>query len=354
MAMVSEMALSPTRGGFMSPKGKPVALSPLLTPASQASTAPNTPMFEALTDPFCSKALSTRFCRALSGSSTGIPEHDGQDFFLGRDDDSPTWSHTMYHAFGSTTDVNQPEIESELGQWAQSMVHAEEAPEARLYPLRSDLGLWAQAFVGTAEWDYEPVRNNSMQDCLAFTMDGKVVNLDGGAAGFPTFRRPALTADGRAIHLEGNAAAFFAHDRSLAEGNLAKAMKKEEVWRSRAMHVAHAACEAEALIEQEKISAIDATGVLHGLLLSTEPGTAIRLKRFHMKKRSRKSSNKADTFVISAGPKGSVCAVLEAGYTPESRHRIQNKRRSFFDRTQLEDESSRLAMVVDIHGIVFL
>jgi len=217
---------------------------------------------------------------------------------------------------------------------------------------------WAQAIISADELPCEPPRYQQMIDGLAFTADGKVVNLEGGAAALSTLSRPALTADGRVVDLECDGAAFFVHDRSLSEGSLAKVTMKKEARRFRAMRLAHAACEAKARIEDEKVCAIDSAGILHGLLPSSlpkEPGSSTRLKCFHQKKKSRKPSGPVDrSVVLCVGPDCRVCAVVEPGVTPESRLRIQRKRRSGNDRLELQSESSRLSMAADVHGTVFL
>jgi len=362
--------------GFLSPQGKPVALSPMLTLAgSQATTGPNTPMFSMLPDPINAKSLSKRFSRTVSGASTQIPDHDlEQGFFLDHDDSSPKLGHA-WHECGFVADTQQLEtLQSELGLWAQCMVHAEEffAKEwrrkhgslpstdasSRLDPLQSELGLWAQAIISAGEWEYELAKAQQMQDGLAFTMDGKVVDLDGGAAVFSTLSCPALTLDGRTVDLEGGGAAFLLHDRSRAQGNQAKATLKENGRMFRAISFSHAACEAEALIEDEKVCAIDTSGVLHGLLLSSmsaEPSVSTRLKLFHKRKKSRKPSSWAgSSVVLCVQHDGKVVIALRLGHTPESLDRIRCKRSSLLARPQWESESSRLAMAVDAHGAIFL
>jgi len=389
---------------LISPKGKPVALSPLSTPLSGISKAPMTPMLSLLPEPFFDampKFSRTRsgdstpdakFVRTVSGASTQVPDESEYNVIeeFGWDHVAQSTSAAEVKCTGTTS---APSLQSDLGQWAQAVIRAEEWLEyewirkqepSRLREflvhnteLRADtVGL---AFRKSKDpWD----RDHSLPGPRWGTTvagfdegDGWVkvgrhfLPLELGGANVlvqkiePLWDGPALTPDGQVVDLEHGAAIFFSHDRSLAGSWLWKAQLKEEAGMIAAARLAHKACEAEALIEADEVCSIDEAGKLRGVMPPAAEGQrslGLRLKMLHRKRQARKragsrqSGSEADP-CLCAGLDGKVCLLL-AVESAEHRERLRIKRAKLMRPLVVleEDWDQSPTLVVDVEGVVHM
>eukprot|EP00406_Dinophysis_acuminata_P070795 CAMPEP_0179270860 /NCGR_PEP_ID=MMETSP0797-20121207/31680_1 /TAXON_ID=47934 /ORGANISM="Dinophysis acuminata, Strain DAEP01" /LENGTH=452 /DNA_ID=CAMNT_0020979199 /DNA_START=56 /DNA_END=1414 /DNA_ORIENTATION=- len=145
--------------------------------------------------------------------------------------------------------------------------------------LQSELGRWAQKVVRAEQW--LELQNKRR------ARDGSLAAVEADSDG------PALAPGGLAVDLASGSALFFSHDKALASSQLDKERAKEELKLARAVKLAHAACEAEARIEAGEVCSIDEAGVLRGdMSAPAKPrAVAMRLKEIHLRRqRQRKGS----------------------------------------------------------------
>lgn len=164
---------------------------------------------------------------------------------------------------------------------------------------------------------------------------------------------PALTIDGRAVELDGGFAIHFSYDRSMADSEQNKKCLKDGVRLMRAVRRAHAACTAEAQIEDGEVCAIDADGVLQGFLPSpaqAPPDVAARLKKFRAKAMLRRSADRDGTLAC-VGPDGRAFMCVKVPTTRERRHQLERKRAG---RVFQGDASVGETLVLSADGVVHL
>lgn len=103
---------------------------------------------------------------------------------------------------------------------------------------------------------------------------------------------PALTLDGRVLELDGGVAAYFSHDKESSPSHAAKSVAIDAFHMQQALHVAHEACDAEARITSKEVCSVDEKGIVHGTPESPEDKkeTARKMKLFHEKKSVRNRS----------------------------------------------------------------
>jgi len=381
---------------FTCPKGKPVALSPLATPLSQATTAPSTPLLSLLPDPFndtCgafSRTLSSgsncvKYTRTYSGDSTYVPEEEyddnndlsSEEFALDPVPSMPTISekeHVPVLAIGL------PAMQSELGRWAKAVVSVEEWLEQELSQKR----LEAEFLVDCSHFEtvthglaFRRSKNPWDRDCsVAGPLWGTVISgedhgdgwlkvgelyLPMNLAGIPVLSRldgPALTRDGRAVDLETGAALYFSSNMSTeAADDLKDAFRLHA-----AARLAHAACEAEWRLEAGEVAAIDSAGMLHGSLVAPTVGDAAdkvrRLKHIHRGRQARRRMGLLgcvnQNSILCAGADGKVFLYLSVEQTAERRERLQRKRSSLSRPQAIFEDATSAAKPwpVDSRGVV--
>jgi hypothetical protein len=102
---------------------------------------------------------------------------------------------------------------------------------------------------------------------------------------------PALTVDGLVLELDGGSASYFSHDKEGSPSHAAKSAAKADFHMHQALHVAHEACDAEARINAAESCCVDETGVVHGMSVPVSPeektASALRSKLFREKRRTR-------------------------------------------------------------------
>lgn len=367
---------------LLSPKGRPVVLSPLSTPHSQVSTAPHTPMLSLLPDTYAE--FYGKLVRTTSGASTQVPEED----FLEEEELEHKESPSRALSFGL------PRLQSELGRWAEAVVRAEDWMEdewrkqqhtssssARKEYLVDNSELRADT-VGLAFRCSKQVWDRDLQ--IAGPMWGETVagfdqgdgwvkvgdhflpmELDGLSVLTqrvePLRDGPSLTAAGVALDLEFGAPIFFSHSKGAAGGcDLARRLKEEH-----RMHLAErraqAAREAEARILAGTACSVDAAGVVRGLAPEEADCTtaADRLKSFHRRRRARHQHEAAAAAqgdaLLCAGPDGKVFLFLTLEHTAEAAERLRRKRATLSRPEVIADEDASCnPWVVDVYGVIHL
>jgi len=150
---------------------------------------------------------------------------------------------------------------------------------------------------------------------------------------------PALTADGQVVDLDGGVPIFFSCAKELSSGHAHKVDMMSDARGVRAMHVAHAACDGDAAVTNEKKCSIDEWGIVHGAaaLAPSESMEKSALKRFHRKQNARqmcskRAATKADeASILTVNGAGRICLYLDlAGKGGPSKQRLRQKHAEAF------------------------
>lgn len=167
---------------------------------------------------------------------------------------------------------------------------------------------------------------------------------------------PALTPGGCVVDLEDGASIHFSHGRKLADSWEAKEEAKEEHRSRRAADWAHRACEAEARLAADEAAALDADGLLHGSLGSSEcHGQAERLKLFRSKRllRQSKRGTVGESFgSLCVGPNGRAFYSLKSD-GPSQYHSVQMKMKRIWLEHKASQEQPRdvIPWAMDAEGV---
>mmetsp|Transcript_38319 Transcript_38319/g.81200 ORF Transcript_38319/g.81200 Transcript_38319/m.81200 type:complete len:432 (-) Transcript_38319:288-1583(-) len=389
-------------GILRTPKGQPVALSPLLRsstctststaastllpPAPQLSLLPlsafddHLPAFKRSTSG-SSTPVQCRFQRTFSGCSTNLPEDSADhhaSFLHDSSFDGKAAQHQKLGASYTPTEVVCPNLMSELARWAEAVVMAEEWMESELEigcsgsksndfrgerheyfvdnsGLCADtIGLalrnsknpwdrdheipgpkWGSYIAGYDEGDgWVRVGEHYLPEELL----GATVLLQRSEA---LKDGPALTIDGRVLELSNGGIMHFSCDQGAQQREAAKAHFRM----MRSLRFAHAACEAEAAVDNDDCCALDAAGVLHcGFVppptsLGRSPAALIRLHRRQQQKKRLQHENHRhhecfeEGEVLCVGGDGRVLVVL-AVENEEHRNRLNWKRQRLWEESQ--------------------
>jgi len=169
----------------------------------------------------------------------------------------------------------------------------------------------------------------------------------------PMLDGPALTEDGRVLDLDGGAAIFFGCDPTLASGHTHKTVMINAIKDVKNVQRALDASRAAAEVDLEEICSIDAAGVLHGeeslspAFAATEAATAAaaRLKLFSQKCKSRRSGDGDGT--VGIDPNGKAFLFL---YLPDGASKA--KKRRFKEQAAAAATASHTVMSADIDGMI--
>jgi len=144
---------------------------------------------------------------------------------------------------------------------------------------------------------------------------------------------PALTADGQVVDLDGGVPIFFSCAKELSSGHAHKVDMMSDARVVRAMHLAHAACDGEAAVTNEKKCSIDEWGIVHGAeaLAPSESMEKSALKRLHRKQNARQMSSKMattsadETSILTVNGAGRICLYLDLASKGPSKQRLRQK-----------------------------
>jgi hypothetical protein len=324
------------------------------TPMSQASTAPSTPFTHSLPSPLVFPSFH------LARQAT--PEEPG-DWQL---EDKGTQSseistegadaeESLEEAMVDTDDllkaprkvkcVGMPPLVSELGQWAQRLVLAEqwlEEKQAREFVVQAFPDLeaarpWGLAYRrskrlddrdnvtqgpawGTSIWGVDlgdgwlkvPTENRYLPMSLGGVPVVKLASISECHVE-ASWDGPALTPDGRVLDLDGGVAIFFSHHKDMSFGRSMSHSLKDDVKFNMATKVAHAACEGEMSLESGQACSVDAAGTVRGALPASGASCysrAVVLKKLHRRQQQKRRMFAEPPGVLCVDASNKVCIQL--------------------------------------------
>lgn len=136
---------------------------------------------------------------------------------------------------------------------------------------------------------------------------------------------PALTLDGRVLELDGGFASYFSHDKESSPSHAAKSAAIMDFHMHQALHVAHEACDAEARIAAAESCCVDTDGILHGdmpVAPDDKKASAQKMKLFHEKRCARNRQSVQGERKLSVDSTGQV-HLLDGGAVPKGADECQ-------------------------------
>lgn len=365
----------------------------LISPTSQASTAPGTPFQATMLDPL-GVLPEGIFSRATSGDwplSRTTSVEDEVPVSPRLQSDLGKWARAEVQADENAeriSSIGMPPLMSELGQWAESVIRAEQYRESQSQkPTRSYVVDNGQLQAHSVGIEYRLSKNLQHRDTtvlgpewgsvvrgidtgdgwlvvgdrfLPMTLDGvKVLTLkphdttDKSEEHRTAMKDgPSLAADGRALDLDGGASIFFSHDRELALGCAAGRVARGIARAARAQRAAEQAHAAEQRVLAEEVCSLDIEGTLRGCLDKAQmPRRAERLKAIHRRRLAGKRDGCGDETVLCIdGHSGRAFITLHLCRTMRGEYRRAVARRRCRD--GLVTNHSQSVFAVDSTGVV--